>query len=233
MKDDETFRTADSGSSAKAASKMRIRPVDAASLIIIDRTARGFRVLMGKRHSRHVFMPDTYVFPGGRRERHDSRAKISLDLPDDVAHQLRRRTPASSPRSHARALAVAAIRETREETGLRANQYDEAGTFDLSCLRFLARAVTPPGQVRRFDARFFACFVEESGIDPDAAEDSDELTDLRWVELPHIERLPVPRITRAVLEDLERALSGDRRLRRVESVPFYHMLHGVERRDLL
>ncbi|HUF44051.1 MAG TPA: NUDIX hydrolase, partial [Aestuariivirgaceae bacterium] len=43
-----------------------IRPRDAATLIILRRDGAKTRVLMGKRHSDHAFMPGKYVFPGGR-----------------------------------------------------------------------------------------------------------------------------------------------------------------------
>ena len=41
-----------------------IRPKDAATLIIIDRTGRDPKVLMGRRHHGHRFMPGKFVFPG-------------------------------------------------------------------------------------------------------------------------------------------------------------------------
>ncbi|PKQ09013.1 MAG: DNA mismatch repair protein MutT, partial [Alphaproteobacteria bacterium HGW-Alphaproteobacteria-12] len=42
-----------------------IRPRDAASLVLIDRTSTEPRVLMGRRHARMKFVPDAFVFPGG------------------------------------------------------------------------------------------------------------------------------------------------------------------------
>ena len=42
------------------------RPKDAATMLIIDRTSARPKVLMGKRHESHKFMPGKYVFPGGR-----------------------------------------------------------------------------------------------------------------------------------------------------------------------
>ena len=44
-----------------------ITPKDASTLILLDRSGAEPKVLMGKRHDRHVFMPGAYVFPGGRR----------------------------------------------------------------------------------------------------------------------------------------------------------------------
>ena len=43
-----------------------VRPKDAATLILVDRSGRMPKVLLGKRHLRHKFMPGRYVFPGGR-----------------------------------------------------------------------------------------------------------------------------------------------------------------------
>lgn len=48
-----------------------VTPKDAASLILIDRSNEAPRVLMGRRGSGHVFMPDVYVFPGGKRDARD------------------------------------------------------------------------------------------------------------------------------------------------------------------
>ncbi len=50
-----------------------LRPVDAATLIIIDRKAKTPKVLMGKRHAGLKFMPGKFVFPGGRIEPYDGR----------------------------------------------------------------------------------------------------------------------------------------------------------------
>ncbi|HXA41149.1 MAG TPA: NUDIX hydrolase, partial [Phenylobacterium sp.] len=43
-----------------------VRPKNAATVMIIRRDAAKPRVLMGKRHAGHSFMPDRWVFPGGR-----------------------------------------------------------------------------------------------------------------------------------------------------------------------
>ena len=53
----------------------RVRPRDAATLILYRRGSDGVRVLMGQRHSKHVFMPDKFVFPGGRVDPADARVR--------------------------------------------------------------------------------------------------------------------------------------------------------------
>ena len=45
-----------------------VRPKDAATLILVDRSGAVPKVLLGKRHARHKFMPGKFVFPGGRVE---------------------------------------------------------------------------------------------------------------------------------------------------------------------
>ena len=42
-----------------------VRPKDAATLILIDRSGKVPKVLLGKRHHGHKFMPGKFVFPGG------------------------------------------------------------------------------------------------------------------------------------------------------------------------
>ena len=43
-----------------------VRPKDAATLVIVRRDAGDPQVLMGKRASGHKFMPNKFVFPGGK-----------------------------------------------------------------------------------------------------------------------------------------------------------------------
>ena len=50
-----------------------IRPRDAATLILVDRSGRVPKVLLGKRHLRHKFMPGKFVFPGGGVDPTDKR----------------------------------------------------------------------------------------------------------------------------------------------------------------
>src|ERR1700704_982367 len=93
------------------------RPVDAATLILVDRTDRIPKVLVGKRHDKVVFMPGKFVFPGGRVDKSDNRVPVAAPIPKALQQNLLKGSPKTTP-SRARSLAVAAIREACEETGL-------------------------------------------------------------------------------------------------------------------
>ncbi len=93
------------------------RPKDAATLILIDRSGDKPKVLVGKRHDKVVFMPGKYVFPGGRVDKSDNRIPVAAPISAELEANLLKGSPKIAP-SRARALAVAAIREACEETGL-------------------------------------------------------------------------------------------------------------------
>jgi 8-oxo-dGTP pyrophosphatase MutT (NUDIX family) len=94
---------------------VRIR--DAATMLVIDREGPVAKVLVGKRHHGHKFMPGMFVFPGGRVERADRSMPSATSLDPRVEAQLMLRVRDPSPHK-ARGFALAAIRETFEETGL-------------------------------------------------------------------------------------------------------------------
>ena len=197
-----------------------VRPRDAATLIIVRRGGPVPRVLMGKRAASHRFMPNKFVFPGGKVDRGDGRIAPPMDLHPDVMTRLCR---GCSP-VRARALALAAIRETYEETGLVIGEPDSPTLKTrsphwsaflrhdinprLDVLHYVARAITPPYRTRRFDARFF--MVDAQHIQGDIQErpaGSGELLDLHWVELPRAREMKaLPAITRSVLGELGRRL---------------------------
>src|SRR3978361_322719 len=93
------------------------RPVDAATLILIDRSGAIPKVLVGKRHDKVVFMPGKFVFPGGRVDPSTPRIPVAAPIPKELEANLMKGSPKIAP-SRGRALAVAAIREACEETGL-------------------------------------------------------------------------------------------------------------------
>jgi len=220
---------------------------DAATLILVDRSQAKPKVLLGRRHASHKFLPGRFVFPGGRVERLDGRMPVATPLHAAVEARLLKHVPRPSPMK-ARAFALAAIRETFEETGLligrkqggprgkpgrRATLFDEAGVYpDLASIHFIARAITPPGRPRRFDARFFAADADaiahrvEGVVGPDA-----ELVELVWMPIDEVERLEMTTITKVALRELEaRSAAG---FNYDLPVPFYRMLHRRFVREML
>ena len=205
-------RPTSSAAPTRPGSPLRLRPKASASLILIDRSRPSPHVLVGRRGSGHAFMPDLYVFPGGRRDQRDHALPFSGDLNPAVMDLLLRRCPPTMGQSGARALALAALRELHEETGLQlgpAALSDVSYRPDLSSLRFVARAVTPPGAVRRFDNRFFATFVDEASIDLQSLRESDELSDFRWLDLAALHSVRLPEIVAVVARDLKISLESD------------------------
>lgn len=200
-----------------------VRTRDAACLILIDRSGSNPKILMGRRASAHVFMPDVYVFPGGRRDRLDHALPYDGDLNPLVMEKLLAGTSSRVGPARARALALAAFRELREETGIRPAQ--EKG-FNLGTLRYVARAITPPGGVRRYDTRFFLSFCEESVFDMSHFGDTDELEDLQWLDIAMVSSLKLARITQTVLEDIKNLMKLDPSIPFGTPVPFYSMRHG-------
>lgn len=193
-----------------------LRPRLAASLILTRRTRSGTtELLFGRRSSKHVFMPNKYVFPGGRVDRTDGYAPLVDELTAPVETILTRTLP---PR-RARAAAAAAIRETAEETGLLIAQTDPRDSrkpgwepFDRQGvsptarpLNLVTRAITPPGRSRRFDTWFFT--ADETALhDCSVLAGSGELEDLGWVRLDKAQDLDIPIITRFVLGELKRVI---------------------------
>src|SRR6266446_5410480 len=81
------------------------RPVDAATLILVDRTAAIPKVLVGKRHDKVVFMPGKFVFPGGRVDKTDSRIPVAASIPRELEANLLKGSPKIAA-SRARSLAI-------------------------------------------------------------------------------------------------------------------------------
>ncbi len=224
-----------------------IRPRDAATMIIIDRAGPTPKVLLGRRHAGHKFMPGKFVFPGGRVEPLDRRMGSLSIIDPQVEARLMLRTRRPSVHK-ARAFMLAAIRETFEETGILLgatsgepvrspggpwNAFAAAGIVpDLAALHFVARAITPPGRTKRFDTRFFAVDAGAIAARQDGVVGPDsELTELVWLPIGEASRLDMPAITTAVIEELsERIAAG---FAHALPVPFYSMAHRRRTRELL
>jgi 8-oxo-dGTP pyrophosphatase MutT (NUDIX family) len=210
-----------------------LRPKDAATLIIVRRDKDALRVLMGQRHAGMAFQPNKFVFPGGRIDPCDQRIAVGGELRPDVAAKVEVGTTSA----RARGLALAAVRETFEETGVLIGEKSTAipRTRAPAWLRFfshgvvprldrfelIARAVTPPGRTRRFDARFF--MVDASAIAGEVdATHQGELLKPSWLTLTEARALDLMSITRQVLEEAEaRARDGGSR-----PIPYFRFTRG-------
>lgn len=225
----------DNTKSAETGRKRAARPRDAATLVLY-RMQRGKPcVLMGLRHSKHKFMPDQYVFPGGRVDRSDGYVPAGTELRPHVTKRL---SSAASPH-RARALAMAAIRETHEETGLLLGTelapvparvppawqpfFDTGLAPALDRLEYICRAITPPFRPIRFNARFF--LAKGDGLQGNL-EGSGELLDLEWVPLDKAIELPKPRIQEVVLARLPELILDDGEIRPPPRVPVQRMRYG-------
>src|SRR5262249_29947532 len=222
-------------------------PRDAATLMLIDRSGRKPKVLLGRRHANHKFMPGKFVFPGGRIEPLDRLMPAVSELHPGAQQKLIERV-AKPDAEFARAFAPAAVRKTAEETGLLLGvkrnrpptvpgeiwtEFAKACVHpDLGQIHFIARAVTPPRRPRRFDTRFLTADASAIAhtiagvVGPDS-----ELVELTWVPIQDAAHLDVPPITGIVLQEL---------LARVEAgmgydlpVPFYFMIKQQFFRELL
>jgi 8-oxo-dGTP pyrophosphatase MutT (NUDIX family) len=224
-----------------------LRPRDAATLILIDRAQEKPRVLFGRRHHGHTFMPGKFVYPGGRVEPQDRMVQSAGALDPRIVARLMLRAQRPSP-AKARGLGIAAIREVAEETGLLIGRKTTAApplpdgpwsVFakahvqpDLGVLHFIARAITPPGPPRRFDTRFFATDASAVAhrIDGVVGQNS-ELVELVWLTVEEARRHDLARITRAVLDEIEKRIACG--FGHELPVPFYRILHGKPTRVYL
>ncbi len=164
---------------------------DAATVIVARDAADGPLVFMVRRSAQAAFLPDLYVFPGGRVDEADRR---------DAAELLTGSAGDVDP-----VYALTAARETFEEVGLlfadrplhgpallAARRALLAGetTFgaalrglgvavDASRLRYFSNWITPKGEyARRFDTRFFVARAPQDQV---AEADAFEVSDGRWL----------------------------------------------------
>jgi 8-oxo-dGTP pyrophosphatase MutT (NUDIX family) len=166
-------------------------PVRDAATVVLLRDGvdgAGIEAWLLTRVSQMVFAAGVTVFPGGRVDDADADLPFSSTASTDVAARF------GCDERLARALLGAAVRETFEETGvllsvpsadlseLRADVEDGRLAFgdllrehglsvDAEGLRPWARWVTPVGEVRRYDTRFFV------GALPPGAEAQDVTTE--------------------------------------------------------
>ncbi len=175
-----------------------VTPKDAATLILLRDGKSGLEVFCVQRHGKSAFMGGAIVFPGGK-----------LDPADrDPAWAALTTTPREASFAPdletARALAIAACRETLEEATLLPIAgaplgHDELVTLrkriaagdlalgdwlasshnrlDLARLLPLARWITPTAEPRRYDTRFFLAVAEATA---QGLHDDHETTASFW-----------------------------------------------------
>jgi 8-oxo-dGTP pyrophosphatase MutT (NUDIX family) len=181
-----------------------LKPKDSATLILVRRDSAVPRILMGQRAGGHAFMPNKYVFPGGRIDPADSRVRPAGDLHPATLQKLLARMRGRPSEARARGLAYAAVRETWEEAGLLFGRSRLEDAPDLSPLVLFLRAITPPGRTRRYDSRFFVADAEGvSNIDAPHHDGGGELLTLSWLTLDEIRGLDLPLITVDALDRLK------------------------------
>lgn len=224
-----------------------VRPKDAATLILVDRSGPTPKVLLGKRHQGHSFMPGKFVFPGGRVDPCDRLMPVAKPLNTHAEQFLMRKTLRPSA-AKARAIALAAIRETFEETGLLLGarhdnpgrapegpwaEFAKAGFYpDLSALHFIVRAITPSRRPKRFDTRFFAVDAGAIAHKVDNVVHADaELVELVWLPIAEALSLDMPTITSVALKELEARVAAG--FGHDLPVPFYQMPRKRFMRELL
>nr|WP_240904411.1 NUDIX hydrolase [Rhodobacter sp. SGA-6-6] len=181
------------------------QPIRPAATVVLTRAlpGGGHQVLMGQRGAGAAFMPSKYVFPGGGVDAGDDFAG-PLPLPDDCARRLALAGPPGP-------LVAAALRELAEETGL-------ALRADRPVMRFVFRAITPPGRSRRFDARFFLADAADASGDAEGfSAASAELSHLHWIGLAEARALDLPFVTEVVLAEVTNLLAGGTQ----PGVPFF------------
>ncbi len=184
---------------ASAATPRSVEPRLAATILVLRDDP--FQVLMVRRHDSGMFA-SALVFPGGVREDAD-RDPAWLDLIDD----------SEMFDNDARALRIAAYRETFEETALLLAQdadgnavpcrsqnlsdfrtvvTDSGGKLRIGALAHFGHWITPEISPKRFDTHFFLC---RAPAGQDALCDGGETVALEWV---------------SPLDALARAAAGER-----------------------
>lgn len=215
-------------STAKPIDKTQIR--NAATVIVLRDRMTEPSVLMGQRGANAAFMPNKFVFPGGAVDAEDAQIPLAAPLPPLCAGRLAE----DGDPDLVHPIAVAAIRELWEETGLILGQPgDWPGTPpadwhgfaatghvpSAQALQFTFRALTPPGRPRRFDARFFLVDADDVATDlDDFGAACDELSHLQWVPLTEARSFDMPFITEVVLAEVQ---ARARDLTPPDSVPYF------------
>ena len=154
----------------------------------------------------------------------DGRVTVASDLKPETLRRLMTRVRRRFSTQRARSLALAAVRETFEETGLIVGELFHVpgpavggwSTFfatghapALAGLQYFARAITPPGGNRRFDTRFFVADAHcVANLDRPLPTGTEELLSPSWFTFAEARRLDLATITLDILDPLAAAYAG-------------------------
>jgi 8-oxo-dGTP pyrophosphatase MutT (NUDIX family) len=130
----------------------------ATAVLVRDDPSGALEVFLVQRHRRSGFLPNAWVFPGGRVEDADRARAASGSVcgGDALAAGF------GLPRAEAAAHGVASVRETYEEAGIWLGAGDpDAPRIDLDRLRAWSWWVTPEAEPRRYDTRFVVAVVAD------------------------------------------------------------------------
>ncbi|MBU2532265.1 MAG: NUDIX hydrolase [Alphaproteobacteria bacterium] len=252
----------DSSAGAGDQNKAR-RPRDAATLVLVDTSTGEPRVLMGRRRATQVFMPNKIVFPGGRVDDEDREVAAADELHDDEIAKLLLQMKGHPSVSRARSMALAAIRETFEETGVIIGRPGcppgcppgrplghPPGEFGHDSGSQGWQPFFEHGYLPSLSGlSLFARAITPPGrtrrydtrffcasVETVAAQTGafdDELSDVSWHSIADTADLDLPPITRVIIEDLGDRLAAGPLGPTAAPIPFYHQRHGSFRRDLL
>ena len=170
----------------------------ATTVLLLRGGPTDLEVFMVQRHRKMGFLPNAWVFPGGRVDAADRLdGHPALVGGEHVLSQLK------LPRPDAVAHVVAGLRETWEEIGVwlgegepdpsfrhavakrdrtLASVMEDGSRLHLDALRAWSWWVTPEAEPKRYDTRFLVTLAE----DADGSHDEVETVDSRWVSPQHI-----------------------------------------------
>jgi 8-oxo-dGTP pyrophosphatase MutT (NUDIX family) len=214
----------------------RVVPKLSASLLLVDRSAHEPRFLFGRRHASHVFMPNRYVFPGGRVDAGDGQVSSPSALHSADHAIIGKHLQARDRATGADAVALCALREAWEESGHMIGTphafeapspawsafAEQRQAPSLESLRLIARAVTPSTYERRYDAWFFMVFRDQIAHSIDVCGPDSELDHQVWASAEETAAFDLPSITRTILTEAVVRLKADPDLSQDAKVPMFH-----------
>ena len=196
-----------------------VKPRDASTLIVWRHGRNDAEVLMGRRLRGAAFVPNFFVFPGGRLDPEDYAVRSATPLDRSAV----KRMGVRGNFSRAAALAITAVRETFEETGLLLGGRGNVGALanakwaswktsglapQLDRLVYFGRAITSPTSPIRYHARFFIARAEALQGE---LTGSGELSELRFYPVSDVlANMPIIDVTEFMLNRITRYVATPR-----------------------